>query len=523
MAPVFHTASLVMTMNLATEPWIPVLYANGARQLVSLERAFADGAKIRDLTVRPHERIALMRLLLCVAHAGLSGLKDHKDWLRCRPRIAKAARRHLGAHRDKFKLLGDGPRFGQLYSGTKYEPEIDTKEPTLASKLELTLATGHNPTLFDNAGARRRRFPPSDLARMLVCFLCFAPQQLGQGYKGKSPCSRDSMLHTLLRGANLLETIWLNLLDAETIRLTYGRTLGKPVWLAMPRSAKDRAAVRNATQTYMGRLLPLAHAILLGEDGEILKIVQDCGFVFPGWTAEPPEPTATTVTVSKRRREVLSAQLHRSVWRDLPSLTTKRRSEGPRGALAWQRFPEDRECDFWVGALITDGKAKVLNTVESSFQLPKGASTDEYLNFYSGGVCYAEDWARALERGLVTYRRTLGDDLGRREARKRARLLKQKAASHFWTAIEAAAGDVLVPLCGNPPDKLKCAAPYYLDYSRDESRWGPLVRRAAGDAFALACPRASARQAAAFGEGRMEMLRRQPVPKRETNRTWRHR
>lgn len=502
-------------MNLATEPWIPVLYANGERQLVSLEKAFTDGEDIRDLAVRPHERIALMRLLLCVAHAGLNGPKDHKDWLRCRPSIAKAACRHLRAYRNKFKILGNGPRFGQLYSGTKHEPKIDTKEPTWASKLELTLATGHNPTLFDNAGVHRRRFPPSDLARMLVCFLCFAPQQLGQGYKGKSPCSRDSMLHTLLRGANLLETIWLNLLDTGTINLTYGRILGKPVWLAMPRSAKDKAAVRNATQTYIGRLLPLAHAILLGEDGETIKIVQDCGFAFPGWTAEPPEPTATTITVSKRKRKVLSAQLHRSIWRDLPSLATKRRSEGPQGALAWQRFPEDRECDFWVGALVTDGKAKVLNTVESSFQLPKGAGTDEFLNFYSGGVSYAEDWAKALERGLVAYRRKLGDDLGRREARKRGRLLKQKAASHFWAAIEAAARDVLVPLCGNPPNGLKCAAPYYLDYSRDESRWGRLVKRAAEDALALACPRASARQTAAFGEGRTEMLRRQPVTKRK--------
>jgi CRISPR system Cascade subunit CasA len=326
------------------------------------------------------------------------------------------------------------------------------------------------------------------------------------------------MLHTLLRGSNLLETIWLNLLDKQTIAETYGKDAwGKPVWLTMPKSSTDDAAVENATGTYLGRLVPLAHAVILGVNGDAVKIVQDCGFRFAGWTGEPAEPTATTVTFSKRKREVLRAQLQRSIWRDLPALAAKRRSDGPRAALAWQRFPEDRVCDFWVGTLITDGKAKVLDTVESSLPLPKNASSDEFLTFYSGGVQYAEDWATAVERGLAVYRRNLGDPMNRREAVKRARLMKQKACSHFWTAIEGAARDDLIPLCASPPSELKCAKPYYLDYSRTESRWGPLVKRAAEEAFVIACPRASVRQAAAFGEGRFEMFRRPPGPKREKN------
>lgn len=510
----------LMTMNLTTDPWIPVLRADGSRQPVSLEQAFDEANCIRDLAVRPHERVALMRLLLCVAHAGLNGPKNHNDWLGCQPRIASAAVKHLRSHRGKFELFNNHTRFGQLYSATKHAPRIDEKNPTWASKLELTLATGNNPTVFDNAGVNRRRFSPPELARMLLTFLCFAPQQLGQGYKGKSPCSRDRMLHTLLRGSNLLETIWLNLLDRQTIAETYGKDAwGKPVWLAMPKSPKEKDAVENATETYLGRLVPLAHAIILGDDGNVVKIVQDCRFKFPGWTGEPVEPTATTVTFSKRKRGVLDAQLQRSIWRDLPALAAKRRSDGPRAALAWQRFPEDQVCDFWVGTLITDGKAKVLNTVESSLRLPKNAGSDEFLSFYSGGVRYAEDWATALEKGLAVYRRGLGDPLNRRKARKRARLMRQKACSHFWTAIEGAAREVLIPLCASPPGELKCAKPYYLDYSRTELRWGALVKRAAEEAFAIACPRASARQAAAFGEGRLEMFQRQPVPKREKNQT----
>lgn len=495
-------------MNLTTDPWIPVLRADGLRGPVGLEQAFEEADRIRDLAVRSHERIALMRLLLCVAHAGLNGPKNHTDWLHCQKRIAPAALKVLRAHRKNFELFGNGPRFGQLYSGTKHALRPSAKDLTWASKLELVLATGHNPTVFDNAGVVAREFKPLDLARMLVTYQAFSPL-VGRGYKGRSPCVEANMLHCLLRGQTLLESIWLNLLDRKTVEETYGaKAWGQPIWLLMPARRSDSAAIANATKTYLGRLCPLPRAIWLADDFRAIAL--DNGLVYPAWTGEPAEPTATTVTPTKRERRVLAVQLDRSIWRDLPALAAKRRSDGPRGALAWQRFPEDRACDFWVGGLVTDYKAKVLNAVESSFPLPKNAGSDEFLSFYSGGVRYAEDWATALERGLMAYRRSLGDNLG-----KRTRLLKQKAAAHFWTAIEAAARDVLIPLCANPPDELKCAGPYYLDYTQKESGWGALVKQAAEDALAIACPRASTQQAAAFGEGRLEMLRRQPAPKRE--------
>ena len=88
--------------------------------------------------------------------------------------------------------------------------------------------------------------------------------------------------------------------------------------------------------------------------------------------------------------------------------------------------------------------------------------------------------------------------------------MRRRAASYFWTDIETAVREVLIPLAATPPDDLKCARPYYLDYSRSESGWGPIVRRAAEEAFALACPQSSARQAAAFGAGRWVMLLKQP-------------
>lgn len=56
-------------MNGVSDPWIPVVGNDGAACTVSLLGAFEHGHEIRDLAVRPHERVALMRLLLAVAQA----------------------------------------------------------------------------------------------------------------------------------------------------------------------------------------------------------------------------------------------------------------------------------------------------------------------------------------------------------------------------------------------------------------------------------------------------------------------
>ena len=58
-------------MNLTTDPWIPVSWLDGSHGLASLREAFERGHEIRDLNVRPHERISLIRLLICVAQAAL--------------------------------------------------------------------------------------------------------------------------------------------------------------------------------------------------------------------------------------------------------------------------------------------------------------------------------------------------------------------------------------------------------------------------------------------------------------------
>ena len=70
-------------MNLTTDSWIPVVWNVGKPGTVSLREAFERGHEIQDLAVRPHERIALMRLLICIAQAALDGPADYAPLRKC--------------------------------------------------------------------------------------------------------------------------------------------------------------------------------------------------------------------------------------------------------------------------------------------------------------------------------------------------------------------------------------------------------------------------------------------------------
>src|ERR1044072_9790735 len=129
-------------MNLTTDPWIPVVWANDHPGAVSLCDAFAQGTDIRDLAVRPHERIAVMRLLICIAQAALDGPADHDEWKACRTKIVTAARDYLKRWQKAFELFGHGQRFLQM-DGLKRVSPKDDDEGNSVSKLDIALATGN--------------------------------------------------------------------------------------------------------------------------------------------------------------------------------------------------------------------------------------------------------------------------------------------------------------------------------------------------------------------------------------------
>ena len=396
-------------MNLSSDPWIPVVLQDGTADSVSLEEVFERGPSIRDLVVRPHERIALMRLFLCIAHAALDRPED-RETRACISRLIEAAKLYLSSQRSNFELFGKGSRFLQVEDlATKNADD----EKGSVSKLDLALATGNNSTLFDNSGGSNRKFSPARLALMLLTYQCFSPSgRIGVAlWSGKptlsssnhSPCVAGGMLHAFPRGPNLASTIHLNLCSEDVVQLPGIQGWGRPVWEMMPTSPNDKSAIFNVTRTYLGRLVPISRAIRLTENGDLLLAN---GLDYPSWP-EVREASATIVVrkiKGKPDRDLLRASLYEAPWRVLNALTVKTAwmKESIGGPIALNNLSENEAFDLWVGALVVD-KASVLNTVEGVYYLPATMLLTAGQQRYEYGIRFAKAVETQLKRAISNY------------------------------------------------------------------------------------------------------------------------
>ncbi|MCX6992068.1 MAG: type I-E CRISPR-associated protein Cse1/CasA [Kiritimatiellaeota bacterium] len=491
-------------MNLTNDPWIPVVWENGKADKVSLLDAFQKGDQIRDLAVRPHERIALMRLLICIAQAALDGPKDRADWLSCRARLPQTAANYLAKWKHSFELFGDGQRFLQT-ANVKPAKDGGALDGSLPSKLDLTLATGNNTTLFDNAGGSDRVFSSDTIALLLLSFQNFSPGGLISDVKwhditmgrnsNHSPCIVKAMLHTYLKRFSLVDTVHANILARDHIKML-GYQWGKPIWEKMPDGPEDSEAIANASCSYLGRLIPMSRAVRLSPDGR--SLVMGAAIIYdPEW-----REVAATVVVrhhnDKSERTFLNASLAKSVWREAHSIAVlaTAANQMPGGPLALASLDENKGTDVWCGALVAN-KAKLLDAVESVFHIPGSMFTNEGRRLYQQGVEQAEYWGRKINRAVSTCHRELHDELDKAELHKRGNLVKQKASSHYWTAIEQKV-PLLLALVKDP-------APLFPGEATKENwsgtQWGKALARAAREAYELACPHTTPRQLKAYALG----------------------
>lgn len=477
------------SFNLIDSPWIPVRWLGGRQEDVGLAPLFANAASMADLSVAPHERVALTRLLVCITQAALGAPADYYGWNDFGAELEEKTGAYLARNdiSSSFTLFGDAPRFlqTQITRGA---------EPVAASKLYPRLATGNNPTLLDHEGAEARVFSPRSLALALLTFQCFYPLY-GAGYKGKGPCVDSNMAHAIPLGRTLRETILLNCLDQETIDRAFpGLGLGRPIW-EMEEKAEDFGSV--ATGSYLGRLVPRHRNIWLLDDGTRF-LIDNGGFQYPTFDAAR-EPSATVIVVKDKPR-LLPLRLERAVWRDLHAITVIRHYEkaeaggAPLPLSSHSNQFAARDAVIWVGGMITDLKAKILDTTESIFSLPPSMLTEAGRDIYAGGIEFAETRSRMLWSAVTTYAATLKSEAAPTE----------RALRHYWNALEQQAPILLefardpAPLTGKP-------------FGAGPDEWSVAVRAAAQSAYGATCPRLTPRQLHAFAEGQKRLW---PRPKK---------
>ncbi len=519
-------------MNVAFDPWIPVVNTSGKRELANLAGVLTEGEKFADLAVRPHERVSLMRLFLCIAHAALNGPRNYNEWREVSKRLPGAVKKYLLDWKDSFELFHKEKPWLQVARLSKTSNGKADKESnedwTSVSKLNFAFSTGNNSTLFDHDGMNESRsIGLSETILSMLTFQCFSPGGLiSQVYwngkqSGKSskdaPCVPASMIHAFLRGGNLSESVHLNLPTYEDIQLNYGkRDLGKPVWEMFPKSLSDTAKVQNATETYVGRLVPMTRLMHLHSSGQ--RILLGDGLVYPTFTdGFPPEPSATIVirqNGNEQERAMLSYRPARALWRELAAVVVKRRAGEPSGPISLKTIQEGKECDLVVAALARD-KATIVDTAESIFHIPSQLRTSAGTAAYEGEVKNAESIENRLGWAVVTFR---GEIDGGWEGRLKGagpnkgeliRKLRSIATTLYWTAVEKN-----LKLLMNHVEAIGTDAAM-----PTREAWRRMLFSSACEAYRIACAQETPRQIRAFAKGWQKLTTTRDEPETDINET----
>ena len=501
-------------MNVAFDPWIPVVAVSGERRLASLCSVLVEGEKYIDLAVRPHERVALMRLFLCVAHAALDGPKNYDEWCEVPKRLPEAAQTYLTEWKESFELFHPTKPWLQVgtlsktSTGKAFDSNIEDWTPV--SKLNFSFATGNNSTLFDHTGMSEDRFTPiHETLLSFLTFQCFSPGGLiAQVYwngtqSSKSskdgPCVPASMIHSFLRGKNLLETIHHNIPSFQDIHFSYGKgNIGKPVWEMFPVSITDSVCVKNATATYVGRLVPMPRLILLHPSGE--RMLLGDGLAYPPFTEGfPAEPTATVVIKKKEKKEertLLSYRPAKALWRELAAVIVKRNAEGTGGPLSLRSIQDGEECDLVVAALARD-QATIVDIAESVFHIPSSLRSIEGTATYESEVKAAESMAGRLGWAIEIYRGEIDGGwegrlkgAGSKKAQLKAKL-HSKGTTYYWTNVEKSLNLLMAHIEAIGTDEAIPA----------REIWRKMLFATACDAYRIACGQETPRQMRAFAKG----------------------
>lgn len=526
-------------MNLVTDKWISVIGIDGKPDYASLMEVFTAGEKYADLSVRPHERVALMRLLICIAQAALDGPKDRTEWREAPERLSKAVKAYLEEWQGSFNLFDPQKPFLQIAGlelipkkkkerKKKSENDEADEEPGLTplSKMDFALATGDKSTLFDHMAVNEteRKYVLESIPVMLLTFLNFFPRGLmsasqwnnvvdegrtkrGKPMKGKTsgkdaPCVPNAMYHTFLRGGTLKETIHLNLLSKVDVFRHYNqKNWGRPVWENPPRNPSDREAIKNATETYLGRLVPQSRWIKI--DWTRKGIIWSAGkYVFLNFENGFPSEPSATVILNKNKRAVLGAKPDRAIWRELSALVIRRNQDGVGGALTLRNTPENETFDIQVCALMPKPRQQdIQDYMESIFSISDILLTQDGRATYEKEVQFADRLSGKLGDAIESYRKNIDGCWEQRLKVDRSAKyqLHSMATRHYWTAVEKSRRFLMTHISSlgtvqaEPTQKI----------------WRSEVHKAAREAYITACGQETPRQIRAFALGWKKLFEQQ--------------
>ena len=484
-------------MNLIGDPWIPVVFQEGQTRTVGLNDLYDQAEEIRDLDLAPPQRIAVMRLLICITQAALNGPKDKDEWRSCKSRITSESLKYLAERKEKFDLFGETP-FMQI-------KDLKADKSSLLDKLDFGLASGNNNTLFDQSSMPEGRIHPTGWASLqLLTFLNFSTGgKVGQAnwYNQKFSAATKAApalqaAHLFIRGGNFSESIWLNLITKEDVSKMPNGVWGKPVWDAFPLFPGDKISIENATQTYLGRLVPLTRFI------KLYPLQKENDHVSPSCIIGPPINTlgfegppsyrepSTTVIATQKENQYLRVSVDKHIWRDLGSVLVIKSGSDTGGAITLEnlkQIDQDRVFDIWVGGLIPS-RAAIEDAVEWNLALPAFfLRGDIQLKSYQTNVTLADESARSLSSAVRTYLDEVNAYKGNDPRSKDTRNgIVKRTTSIYWQELE---------------QRYKVL----FEGRQVEDKWRGVIRNALLNAYGQTCVHETPRQIQAFVAGQKRL------------------
>lgn len=466
-----------MNFNLLTDSWIPVrMSGDGRAETLGLLDLFRRSAQISDLAVSIHERISLMRLLVCITQAALGAPDESDEWDGWGDDLEEKTTAYLGEWHAHFELFGEGPRFLQRIT--------EVKKPQPMAKMVFEMATGNSALLLDHLGEDDRNFTPAFLARTILSYQNhFVGGSMGQApeFKGEKGVAGPAIncLHTFLIGRDLRSSILLNCIDRGTLGpLGRPEGYGRPVWEVGP------------SDTYLGRLAPLSCNLWI--EGANIRISPE--YVYSPFTESNIREPSTTIITGKRKGAeapvLLRASIGRGIWRDLHCLTvlSKEERKAPLSFLSHFTARHGPDVTFWSGELIKAKDAKILDALESRFTVPLQLFEESGRIRYQAGVGFAEFMESRLKAAVFIYGKTLKHENTPIEAARR----------HYWHTLDHKSTILLELLkgAGTENDPMGSAT-----FGEAADPWTLAVRRAAREAYDATCPRSTPRQLEAYAAG----------------------
>lgn len=357
-------SSTLSSLDLTARPWIEVLRVDGSPDELSLRQVFDQAGSLRrivgDLAT---QELALLRLLLAIAHDALDGPRDIEDWadLWGDPACFAPVQDYLDTHRGRFDLLHpDVPFFqtaglrtakDEVFPLNRIVADVPNGEPFFTARMpaveRLTFAEAARWVVhahaYDTSGIKSGAVGDDRVKGGKV-------YPLGTGWAG-------GLGGVFAEGDTLRETLLLNLVAADTVELEIAAD-DRPAWRREP--CGPGGVERSATgprdlYTWQSRRLRLHH----DEDG-VHGVVLGYGDPLASRNMHRREPMTAwrrSIAQEKKLRQspVYLPQEHdpgRSAWRGIASLVADRTEAAQGSEAALFLRPGVLE---WIARLVTEG------------------------------------------------------------------------------------------------------------------------------------------------------------------------